>query len=83
MNPLSYLVHSITEEVKEIATKLAAHPQLSLTEVEALLRETTRDWERRLLQGCDVQNATSPTSAVTCPVCQQPMQRQSKATNGL
>ncbi|MFQ6044648.1 MAG: hypothetical protein ACE5PV_27660 [Candidatus Poribacteria bacterium] len=40
------------------------------------MRKTTRDWERRLIQGCYVHHATEPTDCVTCPACGQSMQRQ-------
>lgn len=78
MKDFNNIVASICEEVKEIAYKLA-NTDLTLTETENLLRETTRDWERRLMQGCYVPNATELidyNTPVTCPICEQPMQRQ-------
>ena len=83
MKDLSHIVTSICEEVKEIAHQLAFDTNLTLTQAEKLLRETTRDWERRLMQKCYVYHAAKPTDSVTCPICEQPMQVSVSAINGL
>ncbi len=59
MKDFNLIVTSICEEVKEIAPNLAKDTDLTLTEAEKLLRDTTRDWERRLMQGCYVHHAAN------------------------
>lgn len=76
MKELSNIVATIAQEVKEIAHQLAENPPLSLTEAEQLLRETTRDWERRLMQACYVHHATQPQKDTTCPIGGLLMHRQ-------